>query len=128
MSIQTRSSNANALVLNPTRRLFLAGTAGATLVAILPSLARAADPLDAPRNAGTVGERYDGYAEVRDGASGDVPGLVQSINDKRRAFYQQKAAEEGVDISAVQEIYAKAIYDKAPSGWWFLTKSGWKQK
>ncbi|MDF1747640.1 MAG: YdbL family protein [Alphaproteobacteria bacterium] len=90
--------------------------------------AQAADSLDGPRSAGTVGERYDGYAVVRDGAEGDVQQLVASINAKRKEFYQSKATEQGVDITAIQAIYAKAIYDKAPSGWWFLTESGWVQK
>ncbi len=88
----------------------------------------AAESLDGPRSAGIVGERYDGYAVPRDGAGADVQNLIADINNKRRAFYQQKAGEQGVDITAIQEIYAKAIYDKAPSGWWFQTRDGWVQK
>jgi uncharacterized protein len=101
--------------------------ASTLLFAQLPN-ALAADSLDGPRSAGTVGERYDGYAVVREGAGGDVQQLVASINAKRKEFYQSKANEQGVDITAIQVIYAKAIYDKAPSGWWFLTESGWVQK
>lgn len=127
MSILTRSSKVMTEMPTVSRRHVLGLLAGTGMIVALPRLAKA-DPLDGPRNAGTVGERFDGYAETRDGASGDDQSLVQSINDQRRAFYQQKAAEEGVDISEIQRIYAKVIYDKAPSGWWFLTQSGWKQK
>ena len=110
-----------------TRRAFLAFAALlAVSVTGLPALA--ADPLDAPRSAGTVGERFDGYAVVRDGADSAAQSLVQTINAKRQAYYQGKAAEQNVDIMTIQEIYAKAIFDKAPKGWWFLTPSGWTQK
>lgn len=108
------------------RRAVILGLAA--LFGLFGTIAHAADALDGPRSAGTVGERYDGYAVARDGASASDKQLVASINDKRRAFYQQKANEQGVDILSIQGIYAKAIYDKAPSGWWFLTQSGWSRK
>lgn len=109
-----------------TRRSFVAAAAVLALATAVPAVA--ADPLDEARNAGTVGERFDGYAVPRDGASAETLQLVQEINAKRKAFYQQKAGEQGVSVNAVQEIYAKTIYDKAPSGWWFLTQSGWSRK
>lgn len=123
MLTKTRSSN------RLTRRLALSGFAAvALLLAVGQTPANAADPLDAARNAGIVGERYDGYAVTRDGADGGTSQLVDQINAKRRAFYEDKASKEGVAVTAVQDIYAKTIYDKAPSGWWFLTKSGWSRK
>ncbi|NMM44051.1 YdbL family protein [Rhodospirillaceae bacterium KN72] len=110
-----------------TRRAFLALAALFTVsVTGLPAMA--ADSLDGPRSAGIVGERFDGYAVVRDGADSSVQSLVQTINAKRQAYYQAKAAEQNVDIMTIQEVYAKAIFDKAPKGWWFLTPSGWTQK
>ena len=131
MLSKIRYSNAQAAALWSRRQGMFALVA---LILALPVLfaqmpnALAADSLDGPRSAGTVGERYDGYAVVREGAGGDVQQLVASINAKRKEFYQSKANEQGVDITAIQVIYAKAIYDKAPGGWWFLTESGWVQK
>lgn len=127
-SIRTRSSDNTTAMCGPNRRTLLFTAGLAALGLMIPGAARAADPLDVPRNLGTVGERHDGYAVPRDGATAETRQLVDSINQKRQAFYKSKAAEQGVSISAIQEIYAKAIYDKAPSGWWFETKSGWKQK
>ncbi len=129
-SIRTRSSDKADSLSAPDRRSLLLAAGGLLVAAgvLIPGLARAADPLDAPRNIGTVGERHDGYAVARDGASAETQQLVDSINQKRQAFYKSKSAEQGVSISAIQEIYAKAIFDKAPSGWWFLTQSGWRQK
>lgn len=110
------------------RRGFLAGLMLSPLAAVIAAPALAADPLDAPRNAGTVGEGADGYAIARDGASQADRDLVQSINAKRRAFYEARAKEEGVPVSDIQAIYREAIFKKAPPGWWFQSGSGWTQK
>ena len=51
--------------------------------------------LDGPRAAGTVGERYDGYAMVRDPASTASLGpLVNQINSERRKLYTDRAAAD----------------------------------
>lgn len=121
--MKARSSNP----MMTTRRSFLtvmggAIAAGTVLVGIQPALA---DALDDARSAGTVGERYDGYAVARDPSASN---LVNSTNQQREAFYKQKAAEQGVAIGEIQAIYAQAIREKARSGWWFQTRSGWEQK
>ena len=85
--------------------------------------------LDAPRAAGTVGERYDGFAVVRGAASPDVVALVNSVNAERRAVYAQRAAADHAPIDAVGKIYAAEIIRSAPKGTWFLSESGqWTQK
>src|SRR5258708_13286695 len=44
--------------------------------------------LDAPRSAGTVGERYDGYAEVRDATqAATLAPLVEQVNAERPQLY-----------------------------------------
>ena len=89
-----------------------------------------ADPLDAPRAQGLVGERFDGFAVVRDpNAGSDVKALVKSINAKRKAFYDQTAQQQNTSSVAVGKIYANKIFEKAPRGYWFLTDTGaWRQK
>lgn len=89
-----------------------------------------ADPLDGPRASGLVGERFDGFAVVRDpNAGGDVKALVKDINAKRRAFYSNIANQQNVSVSEVGKIYANEIFEKAPRGYWFLTSTGaWRQK
>jgi uncharacterized protein YdbL (DUF1318 family) len=110
------------------RRAILAGLLLAPIALVVAPRVSLADPLDGPRSAGTVGEGRDGYAIARDGASQAERDLVNSINAQRRAFYEQRAKEEGVPVTDIQEIYRAAIFRKAPSGWWFQTDGGWTQK
>jgi uncharacterized protein YdbL (DUF1318 family) len=86
--------------------------------------------LDGPRRAGTVGERYDGYAVVRDPASAATLGpLVEQVNAERRKVYAQRAATDGVPVDQIGRIYAAEIFKSAPAGTWFLQESGqWVQK
>ena len=105
--------------------LWLAGL----LLALSPDAFAQSRLLDAPRAAGTVGERYDGFAVVRGAASPDVVALVNSVNAERRTVYAQHAASEHVSADAIGKIYAAEIIKSAPKGTWFLSESGqWTQK
>src|SRR5262245_21573412 len=70
---------------------FLLGAA-IVLAGVGGALAQARS-LDAPRAQGTVGERYDGYAVVRDAAA-NVGGLVDQVNAERRKLYGERAQKE----------------------------------
>lgn len=111
----------------PKRRLLLLAAAG---IALAPSLALAqARPLDAPRAAGTVGERYDGYAVARPGASPDIAALVERVNVERRSLYTERAKAQSVPVEAIGKIYALEIIKSAPKGTWFQAEDGsWTQK
>jgi uncharacterized protein YdbL (DUF1318 family) len=101
------------------------------LAVVLPSAvaAQSARLLDAPRAAGTVGERYDGYAVARAPAGPEVAALIDKVNAERRAIYAQRAASEHVPIEAIGRIYAKEILQSAPAGTWFLAENGqWTRK
>lgn len=88
-----------------------------------------AQSLDALRASGAVGERYDGYAVVREPNAAGAKSVVDSVNQKRRAIYEERAAAEGVSVEAVGKVYAKQIVQQAPRGTWFLDESGkWRQK
>src|SRR5690349_17098445 len=55
--------------------------------------------LDGPRASGAVGERYDGYAVIRDPAqAAALRGLVDQVNAERRQIYSQRAAAEHAPI------------------------------
>lgn len=85
--------------------------------------------LDAPRAAGQVGERYDGFAVVRGTASSEIAALVDKVNAERRSVYGQRAASDGAPVEAVGKIYAAEIIKSAPSGTWFLSEAGkWAKK
>ena len=113
----------------------LLGLLGLPLLALgvagLPVMARAqtARLLDAPRIAGLVGERYDGYAVARGKVDSSLAALIDQVNADRRAVNAKQAAADNVPIEAVGKIYAAEIIKSAPVGTWFLGENGqWTQK
>ncbi len=132
MSKPTQSSNPTPKRIRRFAKILASGfIALMVALAVAPSGSALADPLDGPRASGVVGERFDGYAEIRDagGATGAVKSLIADINKKRKQFYTSKAQSEGTSADQVGRIYAKTIYQKAPGGYWFKTESGsWRQK
>ena len=51
--------------------------------------------MDAARNSGAIGERYDGYIGVASSVSAGVRSQVASINIQRRSLYSKLAASKG---------------------------------
>jgi uncharacterized protein YdbL (DUF1318 family) len=93
------------------------------------ALAQSARLLDAPRVAGTVGERFDGYAVARGAMPPDLAKLIDQVNAERRAVYAERAKSTGAPIDAIGKIYAAEIFKSAPPGTWFLGEDGqWKRK
>lgn len=86
--------------------------------------------LDAPRASGAVGERFDGYAVVRDAAqAGTLNPLVNQVNGERRKVYTDRATAEKVPVDQIGRIYAAEILKSAPAGTWFLQENGqWVRK
>ena len=89
-----------------------------------------ADALDDARAQGTIGERFDGFAAVRDpSATTGARKLVEDINAKRRKLYNEVSTREGTTIEAVGRIYAREIVDIVPAGTWILRENGkWAKK
>ena len=121
-----------AAVVPPTRRRFgalaLAG-AGIAMTGLVTVARAQSRLLDAPRAAGIVGERYDGFATVRGAASPEVAALVAQVNAERRAVYAQRAQTDKASVDAVGRIYALEIMKSAAAKTWFLSESGkWTQK
>jgi uncharacterized protein len=85
--------------------------------------------LDGPRAAGTVGERYDGYAIARGAVSADLAKLIDQVNGERRAIYAAEAKSKNVPIEEIGKVYAGQILKSAPAGTWFLGENGqWTRK
>ena len=115
----------------PRRRAFYRAALLALLTLGLSTWASAQSTrlLDGPRAAGTVGERYDGYAVAHGTVSPDVAKLVDQVNAERRAVYAERAKNTGAPIEAVGKIYAQEIVKSAPAGTWFLGENGqWTRK
>jgi len=112
------------------RRWFLTFLAASLCAVMLGAPPAAAASLDELRSAGIVGERFDGFAVVRDaGAPADVRALVDKVNAQRRQIYAKRAAEQGVPADAVGRVYAEEIFRSAPKGTWFLGEDGrWNRK
>ena len=89
-----------------------------------------AKPLDAPRAAGQIGERYDGYVVLRDSkAPQSVKNLVKQTNAQRKALYEKRAKEDKAPVAAIGAIYAQQIRKSAPKGTYFLDSKGkWTRK
>ena len=88
-----------------------------------------AQSLDELRASGAVGERFDGYAVVRNSSAAGANSVVQDVNKKRRDIYEKRAASQGVSPEDVGRLFAGQIMQKAPKGTWFLDASGnWQQK
>ena len=116
----------------PARRAALAlllATAGWLALSPLAGAWAQSKLLDAPRAAGTVGERHDGFAAVHGAASPAVAALVAQVNGERRALYAERARTDKASIEAVGKIYAVEIAKAAPPKTWFQSESGqWSQK
>jgi uncharacterized protein YdbL (DUF1318 family) len=107
------------------RRTLLSTLAALPLLAALAAAPAWAESLDALRASGQVGERYDGYAEARDGS---VAGFVADINAQRRQEYERIANQQGISVEDVGKVAAQKIRERLPSGAWFLGPDGqWRQ-
>lgn len=107
------------------RRHILAGLIAVLALGLLGAVPAQAKPLDAPRAAGIIGERYDGYVVLRDpNAPQSIKTLVAQTNAQRKALYEKRAKEDKVPVSAIGKIYAEQIIKSAPKGTYFLDASG----
>ena len=75
-----------------TRAMLAASAAALALTGLAaPAFAQRDPAYEAARQAGTVGEKPDGYLGIVGGADANVRKLVDDLNIKRRALYAQKA-------------------------------------
>jgi len=100
---------------------------------ILPMLAAtpaSADALDDAKAAGYVGERPDGFLGLVDaGAPAAVKALVDQVNGKRRAAYDEIAKKNGVPASEVAKVAAEKVYKSSPPGTFLMDANGnWRQR
>ena len=108
MSKPSRSSDAGLVPFAAGRRRLLLGLAALPLLALavagLPVMAQAqtARLLDAPRIAGLVGERYDGYAVARGKVDSSLAALIDQINYQRTGLRRLLLADELGSAAAAQ--------------------------
>ena len=84
--------------------------------------------LQSAKAAGQVGEQPSGYLGVVNNGPG-VGALVQSINQQRRAAYQDIAQKNGTSLTAVEQLAGKKAIEKTPPGQYIMAPSGqWLRK
>ena len=71
------------------------------IAAAAPAAAAQTPAVNAARQAGLVGERYDGYLGTSGTASAALTSQVGAINIRRRALYTRLAAARGVSREEV---------------------------
>ena len=99
-----------------------------TMIAAGASSAWSAD-IRTSKAAGQIGEQLSGYLGVVGSAPGDVRSLVQNINQKRKAAYQNIARKNGTSLQAVEQLAGKKAINKTPSGQFIRSSSGqWIKK
>ena len=76
------------------------------------------------RASGAVGERYDGYLELRDPGAAGASRIVNKVNGERRQIYEKDAAAQGVPADQVGRVYATKIWQKVPPGTWLIDDRG----
>lgn len=97
---------------------------------MLFSLASYATTLDQAKSQGFVGERNNGYlALLQENAPQSVKSLVISINEKRKAVYNEKAVKAGVSLKVMETRIAQRLQQRAISGHYIQMQSGeWHKK
>jgi uncharacterized protein YdbL (DUF1318 family) len=84
--------------------------------------------LDVAKSQGLVGERADGYlGVVVESPSAEVTALVETVNAKRRARYQQIASKNNIDLADVEARAGQRAIQLTASGGWFF-QARWEQK
>jgi uncharacterized protein YdbL (DUF1318 family) len=96
----------------------------AVAVVTAPAVPAWAAGLDDLRASGAIAERFDGYVEVRGSGTAEAKSTVKKVNAQRRDIYEKRASEQGVSAEQVGRVYAKQIYQKAPSGTYFKREDG----
>ena len=88
-----------------------------------------ASELTAPKKAGIIGERFDGYVGVVKDASPEIKELVKKINNKRKDAYKNIAKKRKQPLSTVQKIAGETAMKKTKKGHYiYLKERGWVKK
>jgi uncharacterized protein YdbL (DUF1318 family) len=116
-------------VLKRSLRRALAALGLALALALGAAVPGFAAPLDDAKAAGLIGERPDGYVAAVRPPTPDISRLVQQVNDKRRAAYQDIATKTNTPIAQVGAVTAEKIKAKARPGELFMDAGGnWAAK
>ena len=97
------------------------------LPAMALSLEEAKDRLDEAKSQGLVGEKPTGYLGVVS-AGGDAAGIVDAINQARRAEYARIAEKHGIPVAEVEAVAGKKALERTPRGEYIQVDGRWVRK
>lgn len=97
------------------------------LAALVLSFNVLAMSLSEAKNQGLVGEQANGYVGVVV-ASAKVQTLVESVNAKRKAKYQQLATKNNITLAQVEKLAAQKAYQKTAAGQYIQQNGNWVKK
>lgn len=83
--------------------------------------------LQGAKGQGLVGETASGYL-VAVHSSPEVQQLLDTINGKRKAHYQQISKRNKTTLAAVEQLAGKKAMEKTPAGQFILVGGEWKKK
>jgi len=84
--------------------------------------------LGAAKSQGLVGETPSGYLAAVGAASGEVNQLINQINGKRRAEYNNIAKKNGISLNSVEALAGKKAIDKSRPGEYVQVGGKWRKK
>ena len=89
-----------------------------------------ASPLTDSKASGLIGEQADGYIGfVSSNIPADVRALVEDINAKRKAGYQEIADKQGTKLVDVEKVGGNTAIEKTLPGNYVRDATGvWKKK
>ena len=118
--------NMNTNSNNSIKRIFVMLLTG--LLAF--SVAANESPLTQPKADGLIGEQADGYLGlVTQNVPADVRKLVNEVNAKRKAGYQQIANKQGTSLSEVEKVGGNTAIEKTLPGNYIRDQNGnWYKK
>lgn len=110
-------------------RMTLTAASLALAALLLAGPALALD-LDSAKAQGLLGETAQGYLAAPSGSpSPAVSQLAASVNLERKARYGEIAAQQGITLTAVEEIAGAKLIRQAPAGQYVRDTSGtWVRK
>ncbi len=85
--------------------------------------------IDAARQAGVIGERYDGYMGLVDTPSAEVRRQVSAVNLRRRNLYIQLASRRNVNPQVVGIATACELIPRLAPGQFYMLGDGvWRRR
>jgi uncharacterized protein YdbL (DUF1318 family) len=111
-------------------RTLLSGLGFAIVLAVALAAQAGSVELEDAKSEGLVGERADGFVGIVVAKpSPEIAALVEAVNAKRRAAYQEIARRNGTALDAVASLAGAKLVARTPKGQWVTDAQGnWSRK